>query len=279
MKHKKGFTLIELLVVIAIIALLLSIVMPALTRAKLYAQRVMCSNNLRQQTLGTLLYSNDNDSSVPRSAGGYWLWDMSFLSTNLMSQFAGFDDNKTFFCPANKMKKADDARFWQYRWLEVQNLGEDYTQPVPLRDERNLTLSQLRDYYRVLPMVYMFDKFNADGTSKLPDRLITGEQARWITKLSSLPAASARIMIMDAVISEGNAWNFFDIDSGGIDELSGGTLYDSTNHQSRQTIRAAGGSGPKPAGGNIAYADGHVDWRRFDIMEHRITTEGMWFWW
>ena len=86
-------------------------------------------------------------------------------------------------------------------------------------------------------------------------------------------------MIMDAVISDGNAWNFFEIYSGGIDELSGDTLYDSTNHQSRQTIRVSGGSGPKPAGGNIAYADGHADWRKFDVMEHRITTEGMWFWW
>lgn len=284
MKYKKGFTLIELLVVIAIIALLLSIVMPALSRAKLYAQRVICSNNLRQQGLGTLLYSNDNDSSVPRSQGsGNWLWDVNFLSTIQMSQYAGFDDNQTFFCPANKMKKAEDARFWQYRWLEVENKGEDYTRPVPLRDENQLTPSQHQSYYRVLPMVYMFDKFNADGTSKFPDRLLTGEKAQWIIKISSLQSASSRLMIMDAVISDGNAgqgeWNFFEIRSGGIDELSGGTLLDNTNHQSRQTIQAAGGSGPKPAGGNIAYADGHVDWRKFDVMKHRITTMGTWFWW
>jgi prepilin-type N-terminal cleavage/methylation domain-containing protein len=57
-KRKKGFTLIELLVVIAIIALLLSIVMPALNRAKVYAQRVLCGNNLRQQTLGIMLYAD-----------------------------------------------------------------------------------------------------------------------------------------------------------------------------------------------------------------------------
>ncbi|MHC4237646.1 MAG: type II secretion system protein, partial [Planctomycetota bacterium] len=59
---KRGFTLIELLVVIAVIALLLAILGPALGKAKIAAQRIMCSNNLKQQSLGIILYSTDNDS-------------------------------------------------------------------------------------------------------------------------------------------------------------------------------------------------------------------------
>lgn len=279
MNKQKGFTLIELLVVIAIIALLLGIVMPALSRAKTYAQKILCVNDLRQQSLGTLLYSNDNDSSVPRSESGSWLWDVSFLSTNQMSQYAGFDNNETFFCAANKMKKAEDARFWQYQWLWSQNLGEDYSKIVPLRDESQLTPALLKSYFRVLPMIYTFDKFNSSGDSVLPDRLASGEKARWIRKLSNVQAAGSKVMIMDAMISDGNAWNFFSIYSGGIDELSQGTLWDNTNHQSRQTIRTSGGSGFKPDGANIAYADGHADWRKFDATEHRLTTNGMWFWW
>ncbi|MHC4883136.1 MAG: type II secretion system protein, partial [Planctomycetota bacterium] len=50
----KGFTLIERLVVIAIIALLLSIVMPGLNKAKQAARRVVCSSNMKQLALAHL---------------------------------------------------------------------------------------------------------------------------------------------------------------------------------------------------------------------------------
>jgi prepilin-type N-terminal cleavage/methylation domain-containing protein len=57
---RRGFTLIELLVVIAIIALLLSILMPALTKAKKQAQGVICVSNLKQWGLTFSLFLNDN---------------------------------------------------------------------------------------------------------------------------------------------------------------------------------------------------------------------------
>ena len=67
MKRQKGFTLIELLVVIAIIALLLSIMMPALKRAKEAVKRVYCLHNFKQLTLAWMLYADDNDGKVVRS--------------------------------------------------------------------------------------------------------------------------------------------------------------------------------------------------------------------
>jgi prepilin-type N-terminal cleavage/methylation domain-containing protein/prepilin-type processing-associated H-X9-DG protein len=64
MSKKRGFTLIELLVVIAIIALLLSILIPALTKVKQVAQAVMCSSNTKQLTLAWMIYANANNDRM-----------------------------------------------------------------------------------------------------------------------------------------------------------------------------------------------------------------------
>ncbi|MCF7954548.1 MAG: prepilin-type N-terminal cleavage/methylation domain-containing protein [Phycisphaerae bacterium] len=65
MRTKKGFTLIELLVVIAIIALLLAILIPALGKAKVIAQEVLCKSNMKQYFLVTELYANEYDDRLP----------------------------------------------------------------------------------------------------------------------------------------------------------------------------------------------------------------------
>lgn len=62
---KKGFTLIELLVVVAIIALLISILLPSLSRARELAKRAVCASNLRGIGQGEHIYSNDNAEWFP----------------------------------------------------------------------------------------------------------------------------------------------------------------------------------------------------------------------
>jgi prepilin-type N-terminal cleavage/methylation domain-containing protein len=68
---RTGFTLIELLVVITIIALLLSILMPSLRRAKEAGKRAMCLHNIRNLTIGWIIYAEDCDGRLPIAAVGY----------------------------------------------------------------------------------------------------------------------------------------------------------------------------------------------------------------
>ena len=281
-KKRGGFTLIELLVVIAVIALLMAVIIPALGKAKSYAQRIVCRNNLRQQGFAVVLYSNDNDTYVPSpiaytisgtgvstnvTIAGPWFWDISFWFTNQLAHYGGFDATEVFTCPSNKTRKFDDARWWQFSLLQGSGT---YPKPVNLSDESGMSQSAQKAAYRVPPYVYLIDKYVPEyqhgislySTGAVPSDTQSNKPMVDVVfrKLSDAKSAGSKPMILDAVISD-SQWRFTEITEGGLDEMTDGQLYDQTNHLARQTVRLGSVESLKPAGANIAYGDGHAEWK------------------
>src|SRR5262245_5104098 len=140
---RRAFTLIELLVVIAIIAIVASLLLPVLGRAKERAKLIGCVNNLRQVGQGFEMYRGDNGDRLPRAASNW----ASF-------QYGGGDPDWRILAGTADLLAATNRPLWVYlpvaeafhcaagRGMDLH--PEDYPKPF-------------KDIYRVIGNSYAYN--------------------------------------------------------------------------------------------------------------------------
>ena len=124
----RGFTLIELLVVISIIAVLISLILPAVKKARFWAEVAACGSNMHQLGVGTVAFAQEHDALLPRhlELPASWVdrWDdnnVTIIRTIDREDFSLLPymnyNWSVFFCPGNDIRRVVDADL--PRWAHV----------------------------------------------------------------------------------------------------------------------------------------------------------------
>jgi len=159
----KAFTLIELLVVISIIALLMSVMMPALSKARGMAKKTVCTSNVRQVMIAETIYTQEYDGWITPFTD-------SFTNNGFMTKLAVYNiPIEAFFCPSQtaaeqKTLKSGLGDYWNNYGLNMELAGminADGTRPV--NQYRGKKLAAVKDAANVI----MLCDIERDRVSKL----------------------------------------------------------------------------------------------------------------
>lgn len=245
-RSRRGFTLVELLVVIGIIALLISILMPALSKARKSAMNANCMSNLRSVGQSLTLYAAENKGKYPaHHGGGAWLWDVSIGTRDALLKSGSA--RKVFYCAVYQEQDVDGL--WNFRAAAPDSFGVlgyfFLIQRPPGPAPAGLSVAAMP------PLdVNLMKKANYQ------DKIVPKRNPQ-----TNVASASETEIVLDAVISA-NGGNFNGVQGGfAMPHL--------TSHMTKFN---------KPEGGNILYMDGHVDWRPKSDMVIRAKAGNVEFW-
>lgn len=150
---RRAFTLVELLVVIGIIALLISILLPSLSRAREQANSLKCLSNLRQLGAAFIMYNNENQGRYPAPAVSVrvddWVyWQKArFAQRNegrIVPYLGGTMNDPLLQCPSDSLdaRPAKPSDPYLYSYTVNENIVQHYARSA---NQRTLSVTQIVD--------------------------------------------------------------------------------------------------------------------------------------